>query len=724
MVERANLAEKLDDEELKDIASKVFEEFEGDLESRSEWEEMHAEYRELYAQTHFPDTPPWDGASRESVPVLTEACNSFASRAYKAVFASRNFVQALPTDTASADMMGVAERVGKHMSYQLTVVDRTYKKDKNAMFLACARDGSDFTKTYRDVRFGQNFIERIRAEDLIVPYGVGPRDLVDIERITHRMYKSINYTKILAERDFFTSPCKPCSDYGDSPVQQAEDEAQGLRDYRPFGKDKPACILEQHTMLDLDDDGIAEPYIVWMDKEDKSIKRIQVGYEVDEEGNAKDENKKRVEYFTHYQFLTNPDGFYGLGYGFLLAQLNIGVNKILRQTIDAGELANIGNMSGFIDSRLGTKGGGVEMIMGQFQKIPRSVGDIRSGIYTFNFPGPNGAYVDLGRELQQICQRLGNTTDAVTGDIEKVMQPMTIMTLLESSLQMPTAVMEQMAMSFEDELAKLYRLNKMYLQKAERAVLGAEEIEITPQDYQHDMRIVPILDPRQITQQQRIAKAQSQYQFVMNDPDLSQNPQARREAQKRMLIAMQTEDVDDYLPEEPEVQQIDDQQIENAYFLLPAENRPLFDVFPDQDHATHIAMLDDFIEMLRTNITPDVESKYLAGDTTMQKMIMGFTDEIKQDVLQQALAHRRKHVGYLYKETAGSEDVRQGRTGNMGEQSPDAMGIPEAPGGVQGGLMEELLAGGFAPPTGAAGRDGVAEGEGVLNRIPLTENEV
>ena len=89
-LEQVNLAEDMDEDELKDIAKKVIEDFEEDLESREEWEEKHAEWLKIYYQDDVAENPPWQGSSEESIPTLTEAVNQFQSRTYRANRESNN----------------------------------------------------------------------------------------------------------------------------------------------------------------------------------------------------------------------------------------------------------------------------------------------------------------------------------------------------------------------------------------------------------------------------------------------------------------------------------------------------------------------------------------------------------------------------------------------------------------------------------------------------------
>lgn len=98
-----NLLKQLSDSEIKALQADVIDKFEEDRQSRSPWEERHAKWLEVYHQQDIAANMPWDGSCSESIPLLTEACHQFQSRAYKAFFPSRTFISAVPLGTNDQD---------------------------------------------------------------------------------------------------------------------------------------------------------------------------------------------------------------------------------------------------------------------------------------------------------------------------------------------------------------------------------------------------------------------------------------------------------------------------------------------------------------------------------------------------------------------------------------------------------------------------------------------
>lgn len=714
-LEETNIAEDLDEEELREIGQKVIKDYHDDLESRGEWEEKHARWLEIYYQQDVAKNPPWEGSSEEGIPVLTEAVNQFQSRTYSAFFPNRNFIAAMPVGQSNPEARERAERIGAHMSFQLGVLDRTYKRNKNQMFMAVALHGSDFTKTYFDHLKRRVVIERIRAEDLIIPYHVGPRGIEELERKTHRKFMSVNTTKVLKNLGYFIESGTPYTGDEDISISQdVVDEQQGMEYANKYIEDgRDALILEQHCLLDLDDDGISEPYIIWVDKQSRKVLRIQVRYEVDEFG-APVADKEPIEYFTHYQFLPNSDGFYGFGFGFILSKINLALNKLTRMLIDAGEQSTAGNLTYLISEALGIQGGDFELVMGKGIKIPRSVDDIRKHFMKLDFQGPGPELQVAIEYLQTVGQRLSSSSDILAGQPEKVYQPMALLSMLEQGLQMYSSVQEFLGYSMEEELQKVYRLNAKYLTSEEYFSHGDTQIQVQPEDYKDDFRIVPVFDPKYSTRTQKLAKAQAVYQFALSDPLATQNPKTIWMAGTEYLKALDAENIDELYPEPstPEIVRMDDQNLENSYYIMPPDKRPLFDVFPDQDHMRHIQTIDGFIanfldhgeamEIPLKGEDPESDKpspvkdqkQQVQGDPGIKRLVMSMSTEQKQELVANLLRHRSQHLAYFYGQINGAMDQQgnpiigvQNAQGNQPPGQGDTGGM-EAPSGNSADLAQ------------------------------------
>jgi chaperonin GroES len=593
--ELVNLAEKLEEDELNAIGELCWREYDMDEQSRSDWLLKHKRWLEIYHQADKAKNPPWPGSSEESLPILVEACNQFHARVYQAFFPHRGqIVKGTPTGKVDEYSEARSDRVGKHMSWQLSVKDRNYRSRKDTLLMGVPLHGSVFTKAYHDPISKRNVVDNVRAEDFVVPYGNGPRELESIERTTEIIYLTVEATKRYAAAKFFTSPCEKFQTGNQAPTKQSTDRIEGFS--APF-EEGDAKVLEQHRLLDLDNDGIAEPYIVWIDAQTHKVKRLTVRYDTAEDGQPL-AGKTPILYYTHWQFLPNPDGFYGLGLGHLLGHANSAVNKMLRQTIDAGTLAN--TASGFVSAAASVRGGEINLSMGRFPKI-EGIDDLSRGIWMAPFRGPDPTIFNVLGLVATRADRLASVTEALTGSTDKVMQPSTVLALIDQGLQVYSAIYERLLGSWERELDLIYGLNAKHLEPQEYfAVL---DLEMTPEtgmvfrsDYSSDMQIKPIADPKMSTEQKRIARAEALYQFALSNPMVANNPMAFWECSRRYLEALEIQGLDRILPppaEQPGPPRVDDPQEENFYALLPIPKVP--PVFPDQHHLKHLQSHEAFL---------------------------------------------------------------------------------------------------------------------------------
>lgn len=581
-----NLASKLPEEDQKRLAAQVVGDFEGDDDSRKGWLEMHADWLRVYNQHDKPKNPPWPGASDETMPLLVEGCTQYSARAFTALFPNKgNIVSCVPTLKMDPITEARAKRVGKHMSWQLTTKDRLYKQNKDRLLQGQPLHGSYFTKSYYDPRLQRNATENVRPEDLVIPYGIGPRDIDTIERKTQILYLTVNETAIRAATGFFLVPCQPFDFGNKTPTQAVVDKREGITESL---RDRPekglCCILEQHCVWDLDNDGIAEPYIAWVDRQSHKLLRLVARYDQDP--------TQPDEYFTHYPYMANPEGFYGLGLGHLIAPINRAVNKLLRQGIDANTLANIGNASGFISSQLAVRGGDQQMVMGVLKKIDMPADDISRGIFTFKFPGPSAATLQFMQALIMRSDRLASVTELTTGQPDKVYQPTMAMALIEQAQQVYTSVYQRTINSWTSELQKLYALNSKFMQDVEQFAVfnadGSVDREVaTKDDYAPDLMVMPIADPSNSSKEARLKKAEVEYQTILTNPLTAQNPISLYFATHRFLESIEVQNIDQVLPP-PTPPREDDPHMENKAALMPMPTVP--PAFPDQDHMTHIAV--------------------------------------------------------------------------------------------------------------------------------------
>lgn len=661
--ENHNLAsdEQFPDELANEVAQEIHQGWDADDGSRTEWLKKHAYFLSLYSQTDFNENSDtarsW--GSKQSVPIISEACDQFQARTYKTFFPQDTFVSAKPVRTTTENrkfMEQRAKRIGDHMSYQLAYRMRNYKSDKDALFHATALHGSFFTKTYHDTKKLLPRVDNVRPTNLVVNYNVGPVRIEDLRRKTHVIHTTVGDTQRLVNEGYFIRPAMAAQSMETDEFRLKVDEIQGLQESQ-FGlkSDNPAVLLEQHFYLDLNGDGEFRPYIGTICAASRKLLRLSIGYESDPMGNPL-KDYEQVQYFTHYKFKEDPNGFYGMGLGHSLSQLNTSANILLRQILDAGTLANYGNMSGFISERLGIEGDELVMELGKFPKISDTVGDIQNGIFQFNFPGPNQALIAMLESIDQRAQRLGSAVEATTGTPSRAEQATTYLAQIEQALELFSSVQIRLADSMGQELQKIFHLNQKFLPLVDYYVVNETPEQITRSDYAEDMMIMPVFDPKFSTQQQKMARANAELQGTLQNPVNQTRPQSYDAAFRRYFEALDTENIEELIPLPQPPENFDDQETENMFFLMPQESRPNFDVFPEHDHKKHLAELDQFLEEFGQALLPDQQ--------------------------QLVLSHRMKHEAFLYGQEHGIIEAQPADAPAMEERPGDEMGNAAAAGDI------------------------------------------
>lgn len=627
-----NLVEDMDEGKVREIGREVQKGYKDDDETRADWLDMHEFWLRLYLQTDYAlnSNDERDWGATESVPILTESCDQFQSRTYKAFFPNQTFVSCVPLRHTNNPMerkqlQDRCDRIGRHMSWQLGFQDQNYKRNKRALFLGTAVHGSFFTKAYFDVNKMRVAIDNVRPTDLVVSYNVGPQSIEKVRRKSHVIHKTVGEAQILATKGYLIDA--PRSDYGEKKTQYdvAVDEAQGLApSYSMIKRDAPCTFIEQQFYLDIDDTGEFRPYLGTIDLTTGMLLRLTIDWEADQHG-APSMDYEQIQYYSHYKFMENPDGFYGLGLGAKIGDLNAAVNIGTRQMLDAGTLQNDGNNSGFIDARLCLDGEeDVTTTLGRFKKIPNTMGDLRNGIMPMQFAGPSESLFKLIQALDQRAQRMAGTTEATTGDIQKNQQPTTVLAMIEQGLEMFSSVQMGLADDFGDELKKIYKINQKHMPFVEYFTVNEETEAVTRADYQDDMIIEPIFDPKFSTQAQKMARAQAIEQIVASKPVLAQNPMIQISLARRQLEAMDADNIDELVPPEPPPPaDIDNQDVENMMFLAPPNPMKPFDVFPEQHHAEHLQKIHDFVASHGDKVPPEQQQALIAHKQKHESFLFG-----------------------------------------------------------------------------------------------------
>lgn len=497
-----NLADEyIDETKLSEVGKECMMGYEIDKQSVSTRFAQIEKNRKLAAQEVEAKTTPWVNASNVKYPLITSSAYQFNARSYSSIINNNNIalVRSIGEDE-SGEKQERADRVSKHMSFQLTEEMDGWESDMDCLLLALPTDGIAFKKVYRDTVDDRNASDFVSSIDLIVNNSTkslkyAPRISMEFSLYPYEVMEHINAELFLEWRD-----------------EVPDDDKQ-----------EPIEFVEQHCRIDLDDDGYAEPYIVTFTKEGGEVVRVVANFRREDINERNDEIIKitPTQYFVKYQCFPDPEGaFYSRGFADLLGPINGSIDTILNQLIDAGTLSNM--QSGFLAKGFRVKSGTLSFTPGEWKKVDTSGVALRDSVLPMPVRDPSqvlflllGVLMDAGKEVSSI-------QDVMTGGAGPNTAATTVLALIEQGMTVYTAIFKRIYRSLKEELNLLYDLNRLYLEDGTYQGILDTPQAIAKADYEDEsMDIRPAADPSMATDIQKAAKSQILMQFK-GDPTMNQ----------------------------------------------------------------------------------------------------------------------------------------------------------------------------------------------------------
>lgn len=499
-----NIAKDLSEDKLNEIGQDVKKGYENDCETRHDWERSIEDWTKLAKQTIEPRSYPWPNASNIKYPLLATAAMQFAARAYPSLVPSNGKVVSSRIIGKDPDGQKYerAQRVSTYMSYQLMDQMVGWEEDMDRMLIMLPIVGVLFKKTYWDSIEQKNCSKLILPKNLVVDYWT--TSLERAERISEVIEMSPRIVKERQLGEVFLDV-----DLGTAIVPNEQGHAIQAPPPPEQDETTPFVLIEQHTFLDLDEDGYPEPYIVTIHKDTGKVLRIAARFD-DKTMVFKDDKLvqiKPVQYYTKFGFIPNPDGgFYDIGFGTLLGPLNESVNTLINQLVDAGTLSNL--QAGFLGKGLRIKMGETRFQPGEWKTVNATGDDLKKSIFPLPTREPSDTLFKLMGSLITSGKELASVAEIFTGKMPGQNTPATTtMATVEQGMKVFTAVYKRIFRSLEEEFKKLYRLNSIYTNPNE--YVNIIDAEIGPEDFnQDDYNICPGADPTATSQQEKLMKAQ------------------------------------------------------------------------------------------------------------------------------------------------------------------------------------------------------------------------
>ena len=509
-----NLAEELDDDTLISIGNDVVEGYETDKASREPWEKDLKTWTELALQISGNKTYPWPNAANIKYPLLATAAMQFAARAYPTLVPSDGKIVKCRITGFDHDGEKTkrAERISKHMSYQVLEEMEDWEEDMDKLLICLPIAGTCFKKTYWNPNKQRNCSILVLPKTLVVNYFC--RRLEEAERITEVLTQTKRKVKELQNQGLYLDVKLSDPSVGTEDPTKSINEA--FQNTTSEDNTTPYIVLEQHTYLDLDQDGYSEPYIVTVELDSHKVLRIIPRFNGDSiivDEKSKVISIEATQYYTKYSFIPNPDGgFYDLGFGRLLGPLNNSANTIINQLVDAGSLSNL--QSGFIGKGLRIKMGETKFVPGEWKAVNATGDDIKKQIFALPVREPSDVLFKLLDLLLKSGKELASVAEIFVGKMPGQNTPATTtMATIEQGMKVFTSVYKRVYRSLASEFKKIYKLNREYMNNEEYIAVLDEPVQ--QEDYKGpENDIYPGADPTAVSSQEKQAKIQAVMQLL------------------------------------------------------------------------------------------------------------------------------------------------------------------------------------------------------------------
>lgn len=586
-----NLAEAMLPEDLTRIGIEVVEGYERDKKDRSEWEEIAKAALESTKQKKKSGSKdfPWKGAANVRFPLLTPAVLQFWSRMLPAVIKGDEAVlckvigqdtgrpvmtmdpatgQRVPVPMMTPDpetgqavpvldetgqpvpMWAVppgakakrARRVSEYLNTVLFYRMEDWEADTSSLLMQLPAVGCVFRKYWYDAQAGEQRAAMVSALRIFLPKGARseattPRLTEEIPDVyPHEISEDIRSGRYI-DVDLYGKP------------------EEGKPSKPTPGDDGPRLLLEQHRLIDMDEDGFEEPYIVTVDHETMRVLRIEANYgpgdvKLNDAGQVM--SIKRGRFYVKHGLFPDPEGgYYDLGLGHLLDQCASVVDAAINQLLDAGTAQTAGG--GFIGSgvRLQSRGGGnvIRSEPGVYKTVDVPGNVLREAIVERTLPNVSPVTYQVLDLILGVARDIAGAKDVLTGEASNNGQVGTTLALIEQGLQVFNATAKCIFRSLKDEFTLLKENIRKYGGEAAAedyvTVLDDPDADFAADFNARDMDIRTVSDPSTVTKMQKMAKAQ----FVMGTMDqLAAVGGDPREALRRAYEAADIEDIDKLMP--------------------------------------------------------------------------------------------------------------------------------------------------------------------------------
>ena len=632
----------IDDADLEDIATQVYDNYQSDKESRGEWEDMFERGFDLLGLKLQDATEPFEGACTAVHPLLIESAVKFQSKASQELFPAAGPVKTQIIGKQTPDKEAQANRVKDFMNYQLTEQMTEYFDEFERMLFHLPLIGSAFKKIYYDANLKRPVSEFVPIDQFYVSYYAS--DLRRADRYTHVIYRSPNDMRRDMSMGIYKDMDLP--EAGTPEQGPMEEKMNTILGFSPSSDNDPQYVLlEQHCYLDLpepfnDPDGVALPYIVTVEERSKKVLSIRRNY------NQDDPNREKKLHFTHYRFVPGF-GFYGFGLMHFLGNLTMTATAAMRALVDAGQFANL--PGGFKAKGVRVVGDNDPIAPGEFKEVESTGIDLSKAIVPLPYKEPSSTLYQMLTFVAAAGQKFADSSEQVISDNASYGPVGTTMALLEASSKFFSAVHKRLHKSQKDEFRLLASIDYEYLPSKYPYEIPNANQQIFRRDFDGRVDVLPVSDPNIPSNAHRMMMAQMALQLAQNSPPGMFNLEALN---RTILNSANMPNIEEILPPKQQAKKLDPV----SDIMAATKGLPIA-AFPGQDHEAHIQVKMAYLQdpanganPIMQRIAPVIQANIQEHSVMKyQEQMSGVTQQLAQGsqdpaVIEQAMAQAAQQV--------------------------------------------------------------------------------
>jgi hypothetical protein len=588
----ANIVDEVDQSSLSTIVSALLDKIELDKKAREKRDKL---YEEGLRRTGMGDDAPggaqFTGATKVVHPMLIQGCVDFSARVMKELLPPTGPVRSKIYGERSSGKMDKSSRKVDFMNWQITEQMPEFRSELEQLTTQLPLGGGQYLKFWWNNKQRRIQCEFVPIDDIFLPFAA--TNFYSAERKTHRQYVTAQEFETRVRNGMYrdiTLSSAPMPEY--SKASKANDKIEG-REESVYNEDGLRVIYEIYVDADLGE-GVA-PYILSIDDNTSEAVCLYRNW------NQEDETKQALVWIVEWPMIPWR-GAYPIGLTHLIGGLTVAATGALRALLDS---AHIQNFPTALKLKGGPNGQTINLQPTQLAEIEGGPmqDDIRKLVMAIPFPGPSqtlfsllGFLVEAGRGVVQTSfENLadGNPNAPVGTTLALIEQGMVVFSSIHSRLHNAMAMV----------LKVMHRINASYL--TEDDIKAAGDFEITPQDFQGPMDVIPVSDPNIFSEAQRFAQTQA----VMQRADAKPQMYDQRKVEEMFLRQLK-------IPTDILVQGTEPENLDPASENIAAVMGSKIFVLPRQDQIAHLMVHIPFIMspvfgqnpvMAQTMIPPMIE---------------------------------------------------------------------------------------------------------------------